>query len=98
MQTSGSSSRAAWGIAFLARHPFERIGKPGFLDVPRANGPPSPLFGLQLDRPNFYDLSIGGRVALWRDTLVAFANVIVPLNADGLRASAIPLAGLEATF
>ena len=40
------------GIAFLARHPFERVGKPGFLDVPRANGPPSPLFGLQLDRPN----------------------------------------------
>ena len=84
--------------AFLARHPFERIGSPGFLDVPRVRGGTAPLFGLRLERLDYYDLSVGGRVNLWRDTLIGFANAIVPLNDDGLRADVIPLVGIEATF
>jgi hypothetical protein len=44
-------------------------------------------------RPDFYDLSIGGIV--WRDTVIAFANVLVPLNDDGRRDPAV---GLEAAF
>ena len=57
-----------------------------------------PLFGLHGDRPDLYDVSIGARVNLWRDLLIGFANVILPLNRDGIRADVIPLVGLEATF
>jgi hypothetical protein len=56
------------------------------------------LLGVSTGRPDFFDLSIGGRVVVWDDRLVFFANVLVPLNDDGFRARAIPLAGLEALF
>ena len=35
------------------------------------------LYGLAGDRPDYYTFSIGGRGALWRDTLFAFANVAI---------------------
>ena len=38
------------------------------------------------------------RYNLWRDVLIVYANALVPLNADGLRADVIPLAGIEATL
>ena len=56
------------------------------------------LLGVSTGRPDFFDLSVGGRVVVWDDRLVFFANVLVPLNDDGFRARAIPLAGLEALF
>jgi hypothetical protein len=49
-------------------------------------------------RPDYYDISIGGRGALWRDTVFAFVNVVVPLNDGFVRTAPIPLAGIEATF
>jgi hypothetical protein len=56
------------------------------------------LLGVSTGRPDFFDLSVGGRVVVWDDRLVFFANVLVPLNDDGFRARVIPLAGLEALF
>lgn len=102
-------SRATLGLAFLAREPFAKVGGPGSFDWPRCRANPTtgacagpityaPVFGLSRGRPSFYDLAIGGRVLLWKDTLIGFASVIVPLNDDGFRAEAIPVIGIEAAF
>jgi hypothetical protein len=56
------------------------------------------LFGIGGHRPDYYDFSLGLRAALWGDHLIGFVNVLLPLNDDGPRASAIPLGGIEATF
>ena len=99
-------------VAFLGRNQFARVAPPGFFDFPRcpvadlvtcattqgARGGTAPLFGLSGDRPDYYDISIGGRGALWRDTVFAFVNVVVPLNDGFVRTAPIPLAGIEATF
>ncbi|MCW5890851.1 MAG: transporter [bacterium] len=102
-------SRATLGLAFLAREPFAKIGGPGTFDWPRCRANPAtgacdgpityaPVFGLSRGRPSFYDLAIGGRTLLWRDTLIGFVSVLVPLNDDGFRAEAIPIVGIEAAF
>jgi hypothetical protein len=92
--------------AFLARHAFAPIAPAGF-DVPRChvggtspcrNQFPLPLFGIQNKRPDFYDFSIGGRINLWHEAVIGFANAIFPLNRDGFRADVIPLVGVEAIF
>ena len=99
-------------VAFLGRNQFARVAPPGFFDFPRcpvadlvtcattqgARGGTAPLFGLSGGRPDYYDISIGGRGALWRDTVFAFVNVVVPLNDGFVRTAPIPLAGIEATF
>ncbi len=90
-------------VALLARHAFRRIEPAGFLDVERRDPKTrrtflAPLFGIRDRRPDFYDLSVGCRVNLWRNTVIGFVNAIVPLNRDGFRADVIPLAGIEATF
>jgi len=99
----GVLERFTAAVAFLARHPFRRIARPGFFDFQRFDrarnpGMTLPIFGLRGERPDLYDLSVGGRVNLWRDVVIGFANVIVPLNDDGVRADVIPLVGIEATF
>jgi hypothetical protein len=66
--------------------------------VDRSTCPMSPLFGLDTARASYYTLSIGGRVSLWRETIFGFANVLVPLNDDGIHTDPIPLVGFEATF
>ena len=90
-------------VAFLGREPFQGIAPPGFFDVARVD--PStgrrfmaPVLGLERDRASAYDLSLGGRVNLWHDTVFGFANVILPLNRDGFRSDVIPLVGFEAAF
>jgi hypothetical protein len=45
-----------------------------------------------------YDVSLGGRVNVWRDTVYVFFNVLLPLQRDGLRADVVPLGGVEAAF
>jgi hypothetical protein len=97
------AQRATIAVAFLGREPFEGIAPPGFFDVPRMNRRTgqrftAPLLGLERDRASAYDLSIGGRVDLWRDTVFAFGNVIVPLNREGFRSDVIPLVGVEVVF
>ncbi|MGH7895662.1 MAG: hypothetical protein ACREQL_13405 [Candidatus Binatia bacterium] len=84
--------------AFLAREPFSRLVPAGTFDVPRANGTRTAVFGLDTGHPSYYDISIGGRVDLWRDTVFGVANVIVPANRGGIRANVIPLVGIEAVF
>ncbi len=90
--------RLTIAIAVLGRHAFSRLGPPGLFDFDRVDGSSAPLFGWDSDRPDFYDLSVGGRLRLWRDTIMAFGNVILPLNDDGFRADLIPLFGLEAAL
>jgi hypothetical protein len=98
----GVTQGATVGLAFLGRHPFERPVDEGFYDLVRVLPGPrlgtAPLFGLTGDRPDYYDMSIGGRASVWRDTVIAFANLVVPLNDDGVRTGLIPLAGVEVAF
>ena len=99
------------GIAFLAQNQFERVAPAGTFTFPRCRSDlitcasdPSvrvgsqQLYGLSGGRPDYYDFSIGGRGALWRDTVFAFVNVAIPLNDGFVRTAPIPLVGLEATF
>jgi Putative MetA-pathway of phenol degradation len=56
----------------------------------------SPFF-FQINRNDYYNFSFGLR-CLFAETGVVSANVIVPLNDDGLRADYIPTLGVEYTF
>lgn len=98
----GVAAGATVGLAFLGRHPFARPVPKGFYDLARVLPGPrigtAPLFGLTGDRPDYYDLTIGGRANLWRDTIIAFANVVLPLNEAGVRTGVIPLVGVEVVF
>jgi len=86
-------------LALLGREPFSRLLPPGAGDIPRVGGPPAPVFGIDPGHPSYYDLSIGGRVNLWRDTVFGILDVVVPVNPDGgVRASVVPVIGLEAVF
>ena len=90
-------------VAVLGREPFQGIAPPGFFDVARVDPRTgrrftAPVLGLERDRASTYDLSLGGRVNLWHDTVFGFANVILPLNRDGFRSDVIPLVGVEAAF
>src|SRR5262249_19184782 len=94
--------RATIAVALLGREPFQGIVPPGFFDVTRVRGQTAafraPLFGLERDRASTYDVSVGGRLNLWRDTVFAFADAILPVTRDGFRSDVIPLAGVEAAF
>ena len=56
----------------------------------------SPFF-FQIERNDIYDVAIGFRYLFWRNAVLS-ANVLVPLNDDGLRADVIPTAQLEYLF
>ena len=92
------ADRVTLAIAVLGRHTLEPIGPPGFTDAPRVGGGSLPLFGLTPGRPDYYDFSVGARVNLWHETVVAFGNVLLPLNDAGFRSDVIPLAGVETQF
>jgi hypothetical protein len=108
----GITERITAAVAVLGRNQFARVAPAGFFDFPRCPGASllqcatdasvrrgtAPLFGLSSARPDYYDVSIGGRGAVWRDTVFAFVNVLVPLNDGFVRTAPIPLAGIEATF
>jgi hypothetical protein len=96
---------ASIGVAFLLREPFESFAPPGTFDRTRINRrtgnilrEKQPIFGFSRARPSYYDLSVGGRFNVWRDTLFLVIDVRVPLNDDGFRSDVIPLFGFEATF
>jgi len=95
--------RATVAAAVLGREAFAGIAPPGFFDVERVDPATgrhfrAPLLGLQRDRVSAYDLSLGGRVELWRDTLFGYVDVLLPINDDGFRSDVVPLIGLEAAF
>ena len=54
-------------------------------------------FFFQINRNDYYDFSFGLR-CLFAESGVVSANVIVPLNRDGLRADYIPTLGIEYAF
>jgi hypothetical protein len=100
-----------FSLAFLARNQFAAVASPASFLFPRCDtdlitcaADPSerddvaPIFGLTGERPDYYTFSIGGRGALWQDTVFAFANVAIPLNDGFVRTAPIPLIGFEATF
>jgi hypothetical protein len=84
-------------LGFVGRSAIDRIAAEGAFDAPRPNGS-LPTFGFDGGRPDYVDLSFGGRVFLWRDTLIGVANVLVPLTGQGLSTEPIPLVGIEAAF
>jgi len=100
------------GIAFLAQNQFARVAPPGTFTVPSCPGADvvtcaidpavrvgtQNFFGLSGERPDYYNFSIGGRAALWRDTLFGFVNVAIPLNDGFVRTEPVPLIGFEGTF
>lgn len=95
--------RFTGALAFLATEPFEGIAPPGFFDVRRVDPRTgrsfeAPILGLDRSRAPAYDLSLGGRGVLWRETLIGFVNVVLPLNDAGFRSSVIPVVGIEAAF
>lgn len=95
--------RLTAAVAVLGRHPFNRLAPPGTFSftrvVPQTGQIVSAdIFGIVPGRPAYYDLSVGGRVNLWHEWLLGFANATVPLNNDGFRANVVPLAGIEAIF
>lgn len=107
----GMTDRITASMAFLAQNQFARVAPAGTFTFPRCNadvvtcaldpsvrGGTQQLYGLSGDRPDYYTFSIGGRGALWRDTLFLLANVAIPLNDGFVRTAPIPLVGLEATF
>ena len=59
--------------------------------------PISAPFFFQINRNDYYDFSFGLR-CLFAESGVVSANVIVPLNRDGLRADYIPTLGVEYAF
>jgi hypothetical protein len=98
-------------LAFLARNQFADVASPASFLFPRcdtdlitcaadpsARNTVAPIFGLTGERPDYYTLSIGGRGALWQDTIFAFVNVAIPLNDGFVRTAPIPLLGFEGTF
>jgi hypothetical protein len=107
----GAIEEVTVSLAVLGRHQFARIAPVGAFPFPRCNtdlitcaADPSErddvaqLFGIEGDRPDYFTLSVGGRGALWRNTLFAFANVAIALNDGFVRTAPIPLVGFEGTF
>jgi hypothetical protein len=99
--------RAIGAIALIGRHAVGRIFDQDSIAFERClSGAKScesgtgtygsrPLFGLNGARPDYVDLSIGGRVVVWRDSVIAFANVLIPLLKEGLVAEPVPVVGIE---
>jgi hypothetical protein len=108
----GVAEQVTAAIAVLARHPLSRVAPAGAFTFDRCmttdlvacatdrsvRRGSAPLFGLSSGRVDYYDLSLGGRGGLWRDTVFGFVNVIVPLNDGFVRTEPIPTVGIEATF
>ena len=92
------ATRLTLSVAFLAREPFGRLISPSAISVPRASGGSSPIFGIDPGHPSYYDVSIGGRVNIWGDTVYGIWNVRVPANDQGVRASIVPLGGIEVAW
>lgn len=93
--------RFGFALAFLGRHELEGTAEDDetdFLHLTPAGPQDRPLLGLDFGRKDYFDLSFGVRVVVWREIML-FANGIYALNDDGLRNdTVIPTAGIEGTF
>jgi hypothetical protein len=54
-----------------------------------------PIFGIDGGRADALAVSLGARVLLWGDSLLAFANLVVPLLDQGVVTEPVPLVGIE---
>jgi hypothetical protein len=82
-QVAGPLSAA---VVFLGRH-----------ELDEQTDPIRDPFFFQIERNDIYDASIGFRF-LFAGTGVIAANVLVPLNDDGLRADVVPTVSIEYAF
>jgi hypothetical protein len=73
-------------LVFLGRNELEEQSDP--IDTP---------FFFQIERNDIYDAAIGFRY-LFLERFLLSANVLVPLNDDGLRADVVPTAQIEYLF
>jgi hypothetical protein len=93
--------RIGIALAFLGRSEFTESAsadETAFLHLTPSGPAPRPLLGIEFDRKDFFDLSFGFRVVVWRQIML-FANGIYALNDDGLRNDVvIPMGGVEGTF
>lgn len=104
--------RFTMAVAFLARHQLQPFGEPGALDFARCvdtlekcqglerplQTAPAPLFGIASGRRDLYDLSVGGRVALFDRRMIVTLAAVVPLNDEGVRPEVAPTIGIEVPF
>jgi hypothetical protein len=58
----------------------------------------SPVFGIDGGRADGLAVSLGIRAPLWRDSLIGFANVLLPVRNQGVTAEPAPLIGAEFAF
>ena len=66
-------------------------------ELSRQTDPIALPFFFQINRNDYYDVSIGLRYGFWGNGFLA-AGALVPLNRDGLRPDAIPTVQLEYAF
>jgi hypothetical protein len=91
--------RVNGSLAFLGRSQFGGSDEnTDFLHQTPSGPQQQPLLGANFDRKDFFDLSFGMRVVVWREIML-FANGIYALNDEGLRnGTIIPTVGVEGTF
>jgi hypothetical protein len=91
--------RVNGSLAFLGRSQIDGSDQDTDFLHQTPNGPQlQPLLGADFGRKDFFDLSFGMRVVVWREVML-FANGIYALNDDGLRnGTVIPTVGVEGTF
>ena len=58
----------------------------------------SPAFGIDGGRADGLAVSLGIRAPLWRDSLIGFANVLLPVRNQGVTTTPAPLIGAEFAF
>ena len=95
-----SRSVFRWAVGATARIVGQLTGAVVFLGANELEAQTEPIeapFFVQIQRNDLYDVSVGFRYLLGSAFVVA-ANVLVPLNDDGLRAVAIPTVQLEYEF
>src|SRR5262249_59791202 len=63
--------------------------------TPQAHSVETSLFGISSSRADQVALSIRIRAVLWRDALIGFANVTIPLLDQGVVTEPVPLVGIE---
>jgi len=90
--------RLGLSLAFLGRSEFSDSASFSDTAFQHVGAGSLPLLGVEFDRKDYFDVSLGARVLVWRDVML-FANVIRRLNDDGLRNdTVIPTIGVEGTF
>ena len=89
------------GVSFLGRSEVDGLRSDASISGPHQTpaGPAlTPYGGYSFDRKDYFDVSAGARVKLWR-TLVLTLSALKALNEDGLRSSEwSPVGAIEASF